>query len=364
MERVYCRGEKKNTVIGIRADGNEKLGMGHLMRCLSIALALRESGFSVVFITVAEDGREILAGKGFEQLVLHSDYTHMEAEYEALQRIVRERELALLLVDSYQVTPGYLKKVREWVPVVCLEEEIREGYPADGIINYNIYAPDLSYSRQSGEKTHWYLGSLYAPLRPEFAQGAVPIRERARKVLITMGGSDACNISGQLLKKFLQRQEADFAGLEYEVVCGAFNPHREELTRLAAGNPRVHIRASVEDMAGLMKQCDIALSAAGSTMYELSALGVPTVCCYYVDNQRRIAEGFARRTKVVNAGDYTAAPEAVLEEMVQAAGKLLQSKTLRKETAESMQAVADGRGAKRLAEALEQDFLSEREENR
>ncbi len=356
MERVYRRGEKENTVIGIRADGNEVLGMGHLMRCLSIAMAFRELGTSVLFLTADDSGQELIQKKGFENLVLNTDYTRMETELEGLKEVIQERKISLLLIDSYQVTGVYLEAVRNWVKTVCLEEEIKEVRPADGIINYNIYASKLGYEEQYPKEIFRYLGSGYAPVRPEFAGKVTKICKQAKKILITMGGSDAYNISGQLLKAFLCRREHVFQEMEFEVVCGTFNANKEELLALAEQNARVHIRVQVEDMAGLMCGCDIAVAAAGSTMYELSALGVPTVCCYYVDNQKKIAEGFAQLANVINAGDFTKEPKDVTERILQAVKELASDEGLRRETAKSMRKVSDGRGAQRLALELLRDF--------
>lgn len=355
MERVYRRSEKENKTIGIRADGNAKLGMGHLMRCLSIAQALKQSGMFPVFITADDSAAPLIERKGLRHEILGSDYARMESECEALRKIIEGQKISLLLVDSYQVTPEYLQTVRKWVKVVCLEEEIREGFYADGVINYNIYAEELPYDSCYPKTAYRYLGSKFAPVRPEFARNPIPIRERVRKILITMGGSDMPGISLQLLKRCLSRREQEEA--EFEVVCGAFNPHREELEKLSEENSRVHIQVQAEDMAGLMAQCDLAVSAAGSTMYELAALGIPTVCCYYVDNQKKIAEGFARFTKTVNAGDYREEPEKVLDDILTALKELASDKELRKETAESMRVVSDGRGAVRLAQKLQQDFF-------
>lgn len=356
MERVYCRGEKENTVIGIRADGNEVLGMGHLMRCLSIAMALRELGASVLFLTADGSGQELIQKRKFESLVLNTDYTQMETELDSLKEVIQKRKISLLLIDSYQVTAAYLESVRKWVKTVCLEEEIKEVRPVDGIINYNIYAPRLGYEEQYPKETFRYLGSKYAPTRPEFAGNITNIRAKAEKILITMGGSDAYNISGHLLKAFLCRSGHEFQNMEFEVVCGTFNSHKEELLALERQNSRVHIRMQVEDMAGLMRGCDIAVAAAGSTMYELSALGVPTVCCYYVDNQKKIAEAFACLTHVRNAGDFTKEPKAVTERILQAVVNLIDNEGLRQKTADSMRKVSDGRGAQRLALELLQDF--------
>lgn len=355
MERMHWGSEKENTVVGIRADGNPALGMGHLMRCLSIACALRELGQEVVFFLAEEEGRQLIEEKGFACAVLHTDYQDMESETEVLLPLLKQWQVALLIVDSYQRTPKYCRTVKGQVDLVCMEEEIQEIHDVDGIINYNIYAEELPYDLSYGKAVKKYLGSTYAPLRPEFAAGRIPIREKAVKMLITMGGSDMPGISGRVIERFLNNPA--FEETEYEVICGGFNPHREELMQLAAKHPRVHIRVQVTDMAAVMKQCDMAVAAAGSTMYELSALGVPAVCCYYVENQKKIADCFGQVTRVINAGDYRMNQEMVLDNIEEAALQMLQSQEKRQETADSMAMVTDGQGAVKLAGQLLTDFV-------
>lgn len=357
MERMYCRSKKENTVIGIRVDGNHEIGMGHLIRCLSVALAFRKNGNSVVFITASEEGREILEKNAFEQIVLHSNYMDMESEFSKLKKIVQDRNIKLMLVDSYQVVPNYLRTIQEWVPVVYFEEEIREQYSVNGIINYNIYALDLPYRTYYEKKVNCYLGSKYAPIRPGFSGRSTFVRDCVKRILILMGGSDAFNISGELIKAFFKTGDETFDKIDFDVVCGPFNVHFEQLSEVGIHTPNVHIHRSVEDMASLMQKSDIVISAAGSTMYELAALGIPTVCCYYVDNQKRIAEGFALHTKVINAGDYSKTPEHVLKTIVQVVTKMVHDKNLRRENADSMKNISDGGGAKRLVDALQRDFL-------
>lgn len=363
MERVYCRGKKKNRTVGIRADGNTEIGLGHLMRCLSLALALRKKDIPVIFITAEEDGGEILSEAGFKQVVLHSDYRNMLPECDKLEKILEEYDVGLLIVDSYRAKPEYFRRVRSRVPVVRFEEEPEEEYPADGVINYNIYAGELPYDRYYGRKVRRYLGSRYAPVRPEFRGPAVPVREKVEKILILMGGSDQYNISGALLERIAGFYADRFSGVRFETVSGIFNPNREKLEQLARNNTGISVRFGVEDMASLMRQCDLAIAAAGSTMYELSALGIPTVCCYYVKNQKKIAEGFSRVTGVMNAGNYTEMPEKIMDLMIGEILKLMENRDLRKAVAASMRKVTDGMGAERLAEGLQSDFLMERDIN-
>ena len=87
-------------------------------------------------------------------------------------------------------------------------------------------------------------------------------------------------------------------------------------------------------------------------MYELSSMGVPTVCCYYVENQRRIAEGFAKETCLYNGGDFAKEPELVMDRLIQGICNLVEHKEKREELSIRMKQVSDGKGAMRIAEVL------------
>ena len=125
----------------IRADGNAKVGMGHIMRCLSIAEAALELGSRPVFISADNDGRTIINGRGVECTVLDTDYTDMESELEKLARILNREDI--ILVDSYCVTESYLRSLGEMCKTAYLED-MGKPYPVNLLINYNIYALALA----------------------------------------------------------------------------------------------------------------------------------------------------------------------------------------------------------------------------
>lgn len=355
MEREYQRGQEKNRVIGIRADGNAEIGMGHLVRCMSLAKAFVSKGFTAVFITAEDCSKELLKKNRFEQIVLDSDFKNLLGECNKLQEIISNRKIELLILDSYFINEEYLSRLKKVVPVVCFEEEPGEYRSIDGIINYNIYAEDLYHEINYDKNINLYLGSSYAPLRLEFLNRRITVKDKLQKILILMGGSDSLNISGQLVKRFLSMEDWKLKNLEFFVVCGPFNPHLQELAELE--NNQIHILVDVDDMASLMEKCDMAISAAGSTMYELAALGIPTICCYYVDNQRKIAEAFSSLSTVVNTGNYAENPDQVLNNILVNTINMIEDKKIREENSLSMNKLVDGNGAMRLVETLMKDFL-------
>ncbi len=339
--------EKKKPVIVIRADGNEVLGMGHLMRCMSIGKALEKQGANCVFLVAQEKAGAFIREKGFVCEVLRTDYENMEMEFSRIEEVVKKYKPNLWLVDSYQITSKYIAELQKTCPVFVLDDMGELPFGADGIINYNIYGDKLKYA--NAEKMKCLLGAKYAPVRVEFSEVPYVVREKVRNVLITMGGSDKPGITGVLCKSLLESLHKE---IDITLICGRFNPHLQELLLLQEAEERVHALVDVADMWNKLAMADVVVSAAGSTLYELSTMGVPTVCCYYVENQRRLAEGFAEKVGLCNAGDYSQEPTAVLQRMIAAVGELVDDREYRRKISGRMQEVTDGQGAAKIAKEL------------
>lgn len=337
-------------MIFIRADANERIGTGHVMRCMAIADALKQRGQQVCFLIADDRGSCLLKDRNQEYTILHTDYAAMEAELPRLRQIFEEKEPDFFLADSYSATPEYLREVRNYVPVGLLDDKVLTGYPADVLINYNIFAAASLYGTAEETQTRYLLGPEYVPLRREFTGVDYTVRERAERVLITTGGSDKYNLGMKLLKRALAG--ADTADLQYTVVSGAYNTHFSELQELARRHENVQVCSNVSDMWRLMRDSDLAVSAGGSTMYELSAVGVPVICFSFVDNQERIVRGFAEKGLVCFGGDYLAQGENMLEEIVSHIGRLAADFNLRKNCSQKLRDLVDGQGTLRIAGEL------------
>lgn len=336
-------------MIWIRADANKEIGTGHVMRCLSIARALKQRGEQVCFLLADENALPLLESKGQEYRVLHSDYTRMEAELPHLKEMLKQGKPDFLLVDSYFVTAEYFREIREHVAVGYVDDKCVTGLPVDILLNYNIFAKRTLYGPEKSN-TRYLLGLQYIPLREEFVGVDYEIRERVSQVLVTTGGSDKFNLAGQLLQEALSNPLT--VNLNYCVVSGAYNVYLEDLRRIEEERENVKIYCNVRDMSRLMQASDIAVSAGGYTMYELSAVGVPVVCFSFVDNQERIVEGFREKELVCYAGNYLEQKAVMLTELVEAVGRLARDYTLRRDYSRKQRNIIDGRGAERLAEIL------------
>jgi len=345
-------------MIGIRADGNSKIGMGHLMRSLSIAEEFAKEGCKVIFFVADDSGAGVVMERGFDCRVLGTDYSHMEEELDCLTEGIKREKIELLLVDSYYVTENYMASLNEVCPVFYIDDMGERFFPVSGLINYNIYGPELPYAQTYGQDTLLLLGAQYAPVREEFRKTLYKIKERTETVLITMGGSDKFNISGRLCEEFLLHLPEE---IHIKIVCGKFNEHCRYLKELEARENRVEVLVDVKDMWNCLADADVVVAAAGSTMYELATMGIPTVCCYYVDNQRRIAEGFKTACGMVNAGDYSLDQMQVAEEIMREVMLLTGDVERRRRLSEAMKKVTQGDGARNVVLCLKR-YMEERNE--
>ena len=92
----------------IRADGNEKIGMGHIMRCLTIADAIKAEGEEVCFLVADEKPVKVIEDRGFQTKILFTYYDEMDVE---LPQLVLQ-----LSGDSYGSYGSYGKNC--W-PILC-----------------------------------------------------------------------------------------------------------------------------------------------------------------------------------------------------------------------------------------------------
>lgn len=337
-------------MIGIRADANSEIGTGHVMRCMAVAAALKEIGQPVCFVVADETTGKLLDSRGMEYHILHTDYRDMEAELPKLRDWICRMQVQCLLVDSYFVTEHYLQELRGYVRTAYMDDVNSFPYPVDVLINYNIYGDLLPYEEQPVKDRCLLLGTAYVPLRTEFQKVEYPVRAEMRNVLITTGGSDKYNLAGRILEQLLREEET--GQLQYHVVSGAFNQHLPLLKQLAERYANIHLYQNVARMSELMQSCDAAITAGGSTMYELSAIGVPILCFSFVENQERMVQTFVQRRMVCYGGNYLEEQDGMLRKIQEGLVTLASSWEMRLAYSDKEKRLVDGQGAMRIAQIL------------
>lgn len=340
----------------IRADGNARIGVGHLMRCLTVAqeLAVREGHRKkICFVCADEESAGLAREQGFMSRILGTDYRDMESElalWPGLAAELAKEEKAkrpVILADSYYVTDSYLASLKRYGRIVLMDDFGTHRYPVDCVINYNPCASLEAYRELYPEGTaRLFVGSRYVPLRKQFLEAKRIFRAEARNVLLTTGGGDVENIAGAILEKIYCES------LTFHLIMGRFNPHFQRMKERAGNCANLFIHHDVADMAELMCGCDVALTAGGSTIYELAAVGIPFICFSYAENQEPLTEYIGNQRIGGFAGAWHKAPAKTLEEIGKQFADLLGDREKRALYRNREMELVDGQGAGRIAEAL------------
>lgn len=334
----------------IRADADARMGTGHVMRCLALAQAWQDTGGSVSFISASMPSglKDRLTGEGISVTPLGASAGGEDDARECIAE-AQTRSAEWVVVDGYQFGSDYQRWLKAAGLRVLFVDDYGHGspYTADLVLNQNLHAQESLYLQRASD-TRLLLGPRYALLRREFRRWLgfqQTIRPIARNILVTMGGSDPDNVTLKVIDALARLEE-----LEVRVVVGAGNPHMAVLQAAAkSSNGTVHLLDNVTDMPGLMTWADLAVSAAGSTCWELAMSGVPMILLVLASNQQGIAAELQKCGAASSLGWYY---EVSTECIRRGVGCLLASQETRQTQSQIGRALVDRSGACRVSAAL------------
>lgn len=350
------------TDIFFRVDGNSIIATGHIMRCLTIARAclnkMLEKGCCqrIVFVVSDKESEEMLRQRmadndTFEIINLHCDYTKPEQD-NLTSGSKDSNNKPWIFVDTYYASPSYFKALSNHFKVAYLDDLRCFPCEVDLVINYDTDEPCAFYNSAK----YKLLGAQYTPLREQFMSVNYIVRPTVENILLSTGGTDPYHIAEILLNHIYGMNHNILRNMHTHIITGRSNKRFEALCELAKANPNIHIHEGVTDMASLMASCDIAVSAGGTTLCELAAVGVPTISYAMADNQLTAVETFAEKNLVPYAGDVRSENEpvdfATIDSIIKFLTQMSHNFDSRKKSSELLRTFIDGCGAAKIAEAL------------
>lgn len=331
--------------IAFRVDASLQMGIGHVMRCLTLADALRAQGAQCHFISRAHPGHliEVIRQRGHTANGLvgslqkskptskktslpakdakqRHPYINVHTEWlgSTWQADAKETVAALsiiqpdwLVVDHYALDQRWEMAMQPYYKKLLVIDDLADRtHHCDLLLDQNVSRQPQDYVRLVSPLCQVLTGPRYALLRPEFAtlrpfslhrRHAHPV---LRKLLISMGGVDQANATGQVLQAL--KTCALPAECSITVIMGLTAPWLESVQELAANMPwPTEVAVNVDDVAQRMAESDLAVGAAGSTSLERCCLGLPTLLVVLAENQRYGANALAAAQAVRLIGDVS-----------------------------------------------------------
>ena len=336
----------------IRADASTRIGTGHVMRCLALAQSWQDSGGRVIFAMGMEAPSLVdrLISEGMEVFRLSAEPGSSD-DARKTAYLAHDVDSDWVVVDGYHFGSDYQRAIKRFD--LCLlfidDNGHADHYYADIVLNQNFHAKEALY-RNREPYTKLLLGNRYVLLRREFWSWRGWNRETpevARKVLVTLGGSDPDNVTLEVIRAL---EQAEVDGLEAVVVVGAVNPRYDELNKLLESSKyNIRLESNVRDLPSLMAWADIAISAGGSTSWELAFMGLPSLVIILAENQLHIAETLSIEKIAMQLGWYE---DISIMNIAQSVRQLVTSDKDRADMVQNCQNAVDGKGILRIRVAL------------
>ena len=335
----------------IRTDATTQMGTGHVMRCLSLAQGWQDHGGKAVFLSHCESDslRLRVENEGIDFKFVDSPHPD-PVDLQATLSMLSELQGQWLVMDGYHFDQTYQQRVRRAGYRLLVIDDFAHlpEYHADILLNQNINAEQLPYS--CDQATKMLLGPQYVLLRPEYMSWRSWHREIpqvAHKVLVTMGGGDPDNVT---LKVIQAMEEMDLPGLQTRVIVGSVNPHLKMLNHaLQRSNCNFQLLTDVSDMPEQMAWADLAVSAAGSTSWELAFMGLPSCNIILADNQFQVATTLHEQGATINLGWFHSLNSSTF---VQIMGDLSVDQKRRFAMSSQGRRLVDGNGRRLVVAAL------------
>jgi UDP-2,4-diacetamido-2,4,6-trideoxy-beta-L-altropyranose hydrolase len=366
--------------IAFRVDASERIGSGHLVRCATLAQALKARGAEPLFLCRALPAAwgDWLDRQGLRRHDLgqasaarapqaddppHARWLGTDWETDAADtaRALGSQGWDSLVVDHYALDARWERALRgKTHRLIAIDDLADRDHDVDALVDPNLY-DDMTqrYTGRVPAAARQMLGPRFALLRPEFAAARQAVAARGdvvKRVLVFFGGVDSGNTTGRVLEALDVLRSSGVAPFAVDAVIGALHPAREALRAFCAARADWQCHVQTDRMAELMSAADLAIGAGGGATWERCALGLPTLAVAQAENQveqvataARVGALCAPQLRDDSATAWRAPIEALWFDPIR-----------RAQLSAAAAALVDGRGAERVAQFITRPTLTVR----
>ncbi|MEH7106771.1 bifunctional UDP-2,4-diacetamido-2,4,6-trideoxy-beta-L-altropyranose hydrolase/GNAT family N-acetyltransferase [Bacillus sp. JJ1764] len=323
----------------IFTEGGSQIGQGHISRCSSLYDELDHQGI---------ESELIIHGDAVDKGIIN-DRKHKMVNWLSpsfLNATIKPNDYGI--VDSYLADEKIYHVIADRAKkCLFIDDYGRIHYPKGIVVNPSLYTKTVTYPNQA--MTSYLLGSDFIILRKAFMNiDRDPPLPKVTNVLITMGGADPQNLTPAIMSKLCPH----YPDITFHVIIGPSFRNRAEINTCLDSNIKLYEHVASEEMKWIMLKCDLAITAAGQTIYELIATQTPFIPIKVADNQFNHALGLVELQLVDEVLNHN---DPLLLEKMEEKFKRLLAVSKRNELTAKYKNQIDGLGGKRMISALLQE---------
>ncbi len=328
-----------------RCDASIEVGVGHVMRCLTLANALYDKGWICSFLT-AKSSIEILPD------LKKSPYNILPIDY-------KPEQSDLMVIDHYGLDQSYHSQCRQWSKKIMVVDDLaNRQYDGDILLDQTYGRIQSDYTTRVPPNCLILTGERYILLRSQFldkrkkAEIKRKVTKKVENILINFGSTNPKRIIQKTLKAL---NHFTAWGLQINIVCGSLAQDLEELKNLSREmtqntNHAVSLHTDVKHMAQFMLEADLAIGAGGTTSWERACMGLPTLLIEIADNQSLVSKNLSKNKVVHYIGRID---QITSEDIINSFQNLCESSDLLSKMSQLSFTICDGLGVSRVVDYIE-----------
>ncbi len=315
------------------ADAGPQVGWGNYIRSRALAGDLAAAGASVHFYV-----RGVMPKLSTEKSpvgILNQDVSDFLLD--------RAGQAQVVILDLFEFSSEILKSLEPFPVSVCINDGNDLLFNCDLLVNPNV---NEEFTHHSVSRTKYMSGEKHILLRPQFEDVSQRrCKEGPVRLFIAFGGTDPAHLTPWIIRFLKGTEQLPVQRITVLVGDDGLAP---AVRNLAHGDQRFHILHGMDDVCSLLKDADVGIISAGTTLYEAAVTGLPVLVVSLNESQAREARAFQDKGAAVYLGDaVTLNGECLVKEL-----KGLTGREVRQRMSEKAQALVDGQGRKRVAEAI------------
>ncbi len=238
--------------------GSEK-GMGHLIRCQTIANQFEQNNIEINFFLDSD---------------INYDYKFKNLTYFKWEELNINIHYDVIFIDSYEATEDIYNNLQKKTNlVIYIDDFERIDYPKGIIINFAPDSKELFFKNRN-KNSEYLLGLDYIPIRKEFLK--YKNLKKEKKLFIMLGGSDTANLSLNIIEALKDIDIKKVIVSNNEITSNKLSKY---------DNVKVLFQSNDDELIKEMATSSYAISTASMSLYELSFLQIPTIIIAVSQNQ-------------------------------------------------------------------------------
>jgi len=266
-----------------RADSSSKIGLGHIMRDLVLALQFKNSNITFASQNLVGNINDKILHEGYQVVLLKS------TGKKELVQLIKKLKIDLLVIDNYEIDYKIEKYIKKKTDVkLFVFDDTYEKHHCDILLNHNLGADAKKYKKLVPKTCKLRCGSKYTLLRDEFykekKKKSTLKNKKIKTIFIAMGGTDHSNINPKILEVL-----SNFKNIKVNLVTSSSNNNLDELQRISKEKKWLKLHINSTKIAKLMRKSDLAIVTPSVILNEIYFMEIPFIAIKTASNQKHIA---------------------------------------------------------------------------